>query len=92
MSFSSEVKEELSKLSNLANKDAVKWEFIGYLTTNHITQEQNKIKFSTENEYNINRFSKLLNNLNCTNYEIKITGKNFTGLRTWSVEAIYRWW
>lgn len=78
MSFSSEVKEELSKLSNLANKDAVKWEFIGYLTTNHITQEQNKIKFSTENEYNINRFSKLLNNLNCTNYEIKITGKNFS--------------
>ena len=78
MSFSSEVKEELSKLSNLANKEAVKWEFIGYLATNHIAQEQNKIKFSTENEYNINRFSKLLNNLNCTNYEIKITGKNFS--------------
>ena len=78
MSFSSEVKEELSKLSNLANKEAVKWEFVGYLATNHITQEQNKIKFSTENEYNINRFSKLLNNLNCTNYEIKITGKNFS--------------
>ena len=78
MSFSSEVKEELSKLSNLANKEAVKWEFVGYLATNHITQEQTKIKFSTENEYNINRFSKLLNNLNCTNYEIKITGKNFS--------------
>ena len=78
MSFSTELKEEMSKTENLANKEAVKWEFVGYLATNHITQEQTKIKFSTENEYNINRFSKLLNNLNCTNYEIKITGKNFS--------------
>ena len=29
MSFSQEVKEELSKLSNLANKEEVKYEFIG---------------------------------------------------------------
>lgn len=78
MSFSSEVKEELNKLSNLANKDAVKYEFLGYCMTNHITIEKNKMKFSTENEYNINRFSKLLNNLQQTKYEIQIVGKTFS--------------
>lgn len=82
MSFSSDVKEELSKLSNLANKEAVKYEFLGYLITSHISIEQGKkylkIRFSTENEYNINRFSKLLNNLQCKKYEIQITGKTFS--------------
>lgn len=82
MSFSSEVKEELSKLPNLANKDLVKYEFLGYLTTNNMVIEQEKqskkLKFSTENEYNINRFSKLLNNLQCIKYEIQIIGKKFS--------------
>jgi len=78
MSFSSEVKEELNNLSNLANKEAVKYEFLGYLMTNHMTIEKNKMKFSTENEYNINRFSKLLNNLQQTKYEIQIVGKTFS--------------
>ena len=78
MSFSSEVKEELNKLSNLANKDAVKYEFLGYFMTNHIAIEKNKMKFSTENEYNINLFSKLLNNLQQTKYEFQIVGKTFS--------------
>ena len=55
MSFSSEVKEEISKLSNLANKEIVKFELLGYLSSNNITIEKNKIKFSTESEYNIIR-------------------------------------
>lgn len=37
MSFSSELKEELSKLNTLANKELVKYELIGYLLTNHAT-------------------------------------------------------
>lgn len=78
MSFASEVKEELNKLTNLANKEAVKYEFLGYLMTKHMTIEKNKMKFSTENEYNINRFSKLLNNLQQTKYEIQIVGKTFS--------------
>lgn len=82
MSFSAEVKKELSTLSNLANKEVVKYEFLGYLSTNHINIEESKksnyiLKFSTENEYNINRFGKLLNNLEFNNYEIQITGKTF---------------
>lgn len=78
MSFSTEVKEELSKLSNLANKDLVKAELYGYLSTNNISEISGHTKFSTENEYNINRFAKLLNNLNINQYDIDIIGKSFS--------------
>lgn len=77
MSFSSEVKEEISKLNNLANKEVVKFELLGYIITNNITVEKSKLKFSTENEYNINRFSKLLNNLQYISHKIEVTGKVF---------------
>ena len=77
MSFSTEVKEELSKLTNLANKDCVKAELYGYLNTSNVSIEKSGIKFSTESEYNINRFGKLLNNLNIIKYDINIVGKNF---------------
>ena len=78
MSFSSDVKEELSKMSNLANKEAVKFELLGYMLTTNITLEGKNINFSTESEYNINRFSKLLNNLNIIDYSIGIQGKIYT--------------
>lgn len=77
MSFSSEVKEEISKITNLANKQSVKFELLGYLASSNVTIEKNKLKFSTESEYNINRFSKLLNNLLYTNYQIEVIGKLF---------------
>ncbi len=77
MSFSSEVKQELNKNSNLANKKIVKNELIGYLISRNIEiGERNQIKFSTESDYNINRFSKLLSNLDI-NHNIEIIGKNF---------------
>ncbi len=72
MSFSSEIKEELSKINNLKDKQAVYYELIGYLVTKN-TKLERKIKFSTENEYNINRFSKLLNNMNIE-YKIEMQG------------------
>lgn len=78
MSFSSNVKEELSKLSTLSNKQSVKAELIGYLVTNNINIDEKNIKFSTESEYNINRFSKLLSNLNVMNHKIDIQGKIYT--------------
>ena len=77
MSFSSEVKEELSKLNNLANKKIVKYEFLGYLSAGAVCLEKNKLKFTTENEYNINRFAKLISNLQYRNYEIEMIGRNF---------------
>ena len=77
MSFSTDVKEELSKLNNLANKPCIKAEMYGYLCSSNVSLEKETIKFATESEYNINRFSKLLNNLYITKYEISIVGKNF---------------
>lgn len=77
MSFSTDVKEELSKLSNLANKDWVKAELYGYLNSNNVSEENGFVKFSTESEYNINRFSKLLSNLDIYKYDINIIGKIF---------------
>lgn len=78
MSFSTELKQELSKTENLANKDAVKYELLGYLTSSNINECDGKLKFSTENEYNINRFSRLLNNMGIDDYNIMVQGKVFT--------------
>lgn len=77
MSFSSQVKEELSKMSNLQKKDQVKMELIGYLISSNTCVSGKKIKYSTESEYNINRFSKLLKNIEIQNYKIDIKGKTF---------------
>ena len=77
MSFSTELKEELSKIENLPNKDAVKFELIGYLISSNVSEFKNKIKYKTENEYNINRFSKLLSNLGIENFDISLKGKLF---------------
>ena len=77
MSFSYDIKQELNKNSNLANKDIVKQELIGYLLSGNTSAEKDKkIKFSTESDYNINRYSKLLTNLNI-NHDINISGKTF---------------
>ena len=78
MSFSTDVKEELSKISNLANKECVKAELYGYLRTNNVSETKTGLKFSTESEHNINRFSKLLNNMRIEKYSIEVVGKNFS--------------
>lgn len=72
MSFSLEVKQELSKINSLTDKNNVKCELMGYLVTSNTSVQKNKVRFSTESQYNINRFSKLLNNLGFVNYDIKI--------------------
>jgi hypothetical protein len=91
MSFSSEIKQELNKNSNLTNKKMVEYELMGYLISGNIDfigklagylitgnagKNNKKIKFSTESDYNINRFSKLLANLNI-NHNIEINRKEF---------------
>ena len=77
MSFSSDIKQELNKSTNLANKKLVKQELNGYLISGNVSIINNKtLKFSTESDYNINRLSKLLSNLNM-NHNIDISGKNF---------------
>lgn len=76
MSFSSDLKEELSKISNLNKKNEVKYELIGYLISRNTSLIKNNVRFATESDYNINRFSKLLKNLNI-NYKIDFDGKSF---------------
>ena len=77
MSFSSEIKQELSKINNLNKKEELKYELLGYLiSSNPKVMARNKIKYSTENEYNINRFSKILTNLKIQ-YKIEMDGNLF---------------
>lgn len=78
MSFSSKTKEDLSKINNLNKKDQVKRELIGYLISCNTVKNGKKIKYSTENEYNINRFGKLLKNCQLDDYKIEIKGKVYT--------------
>ncbi len=77
MSFSSKMKEDLSKISNLNNKELVKYELIGYLISNNTVCDKKNIFYSTVNEYNINRFSKLISNLNILDFKIEVKGKTF---------------
>ena len=76
MSFSSDLKEELSKIGNLNKKDEVKYELIGYLISKNASVVKNNVRYATESEYNINRFSKLLRNLDIDN-NIEFDGKSF---------------
>ena len=76
MSFSSDLKEELSKINNLAKKEEVRYELVGYLISKNASIIKNNIRYATESEYNINRFSKLLKNLDI-NHNIEFDGKLF---------------
>lgn len=78
MSFSGEVKEELSKLNNLANKEEIKYEFLGYLASDNVIVEKDYIKFSTESDYNIDRFAKIIRNVGIEDFEINVNGKVFS--------------
>lgn len=77
MSFSSEMKESLSKIANLNNKELVKYELIGYLMSNNTTVNRKDIYYSTVNEYNINRFSKLISNFDILDFKIELKGKTY---------------
>ena len=73
--FSYEIKKELSELNNLVKKNEVKYELSGYLSSSNIEFIKSKIKYVTENEYNINRFGKLLKNVDINDFKIELVGK-----------------
>ena len=55
----------------------IEYKLIKYVISGNIKKiKKNNIKFSTESDYNINRFSKLLANLNINN-NIEINQKEF---------------
>lgn len=76
MSFSSDIKEELSKVNNLKNKTILEAEFLGYILTGNTTNNEDVLEFITENEFNIERFYRILFNLEIE-YEPEIRGKVF---------------
>ncbi len=76
MSFSSDLKKELSKINNLNKKNELKYELIGYLISRNCSVSKNNVRYATESDYNINRFSKLLKNLDI-NHKIEFDGKSF---------------
>lgn len=76
MSFSSEIKEELSKVNNLKNKTILEAEFLGYILTGNTTNNEDALEFITENEFNIERFYRILFNLEIE-YEPEVRGKVF---------------
>lgn len=76
MSFSSDIKEELSKVNNLKNKTILEAEFLGYILTGNTTNNKDILEFITENEFNIERFYRILFNLEIE-YDPEIRGKVF---------------
>ena len=76
MTFSQNIKEELTKLNNFKNKDILKAEFLGYILTYNTEDKESSLEYVTENEFNIERFYKILFNLNI-DYEPKVQGKCF---------------
>lgn len=68
------MKENLSKMANLNQKELVRYELIGYLISNNTTCQKKTIQYATVNEYNINRFSKLLSNMNVLDFQIELKG------------------
>lgn len=73
MSFSSDVKEELSKISNY-NKEILACEFVGYTLSGNTIETEKNFEFITENEFNIEHLYKILFNLEIE-YEPEINGK-----------------
>ncbi len=76
MSFSADIKEELSKVNNWKDKKILEGEFLGYILTGNTSADSNSLEFVTENEFNIERFYKILFNLQIE-YEPNIKGKVF---------------
>ena len=59
MSFSSEVKKELSPITNF-NETVFQAEWIGYCLCGNMLETIDNFEFVTENEFNIEHFYKIL--------------------------------
>ncbi len=81
MSFSEDVKKELSQMNNYVKKEELKAELYGYILTNNVSDENTNLKFTTKNEDNIYRYNKILNNLNIK-YKTDIRGKMYITIIT----------
>ncbi len=76
MSFSYEIKEDLSKITNYKDKKLLEAECFGFLLTGNTIHGKDYIEYSTENEFIIEKLYKLLFNLGI-DYEPDIDGKEY---------------
>lgn len=76
MSYSYDIKEELSNINQWKNEELLKAEFLGYILTGNTINNGEFIEFVTENDYNIERFYKILFNLKI-DYEPETRSKYF---------------
>ena len=75
MSFSADVKEELSKMGNFRKENLVA-ELVGYFASGNMLENRDNFEFITENEFNIEHFYKILFQLKIA-YEPDRKGKCF---------------
>ena len=74
MSFSSEVKMELSNINTFSKINLLEAELIGYILSANTTKKEEYLEFITENEFNIERIYKILFKLKI-DYEPQIKRK-----------------
>lgn len=74
MSFSSEVKMELSQINNFSKRELLEAELTGYMLSANTSINDEEIEFITENEFNIERIFKILFKLQI-DYEPESKGK-----------------
>ncbi len=76
MSFSYDVKQELSQSINFKNKELLKAILMGYFLTANTSRQNNIEEYITNNEYNIEALYKILFNLKIE-YEPEVIGKSY---------------
>ena len=87
MSFSSEVKENLSKITQF-HTDILRAEFVGYFLSGNMVRKETIFEFVTENEFNIEHFYKILFHLK-VDYEPERKGKSYlTQMQAKDVERL----
>jgi len=77
MSFSYDVKQEVSSIKNYKNQELLQAELLGYMLSGNCEKTKDSLTFITENEFNIESLYKILFNLKI-DYEPEIQGKNYT--------------
>ncbi len=89
MSFSFEVKENLSKITQF-NAENLRAELVGYFLSGNMLKKQDVIEFVTENEFNIEHFYKILFHLGL-DYEPDMRGKSYVAqMRTKEAEEVWQ--
>ena len=79
MSFSSDIKEELTKINNFKNKKILEAELLGYILTGNAINNDNILQIVTENQFNIERIYRILFNLQIE-YEPETKGKCYVAI------------